>query len=128
LKEVNLPNVKAAFDAWSPTLQGLKAEEIRDSVLKMKGFIVHTTAADYVKLPRYGYEHRLTNYLERDRVVRAVAMGEGIIDYENFFKGLKEIGYQGYIAYEMCEVLEGGGDVENLDKTAKRFLEYVKKL
>jgi sugar phosphate isomerase/epimerase len=128
LREVNLPNVKAAFDAWTPTLQGLKGEEIRDSVLKMKGFIVHTTVADYMKLPRYGYEHRLTNFLERDSVVRAVAMGKGIIDYENFFKGLKEIGYQGYIAYEMCEVLEGGGDVENLDKTAKKFLEYVKKL
>jgi len=26
----------------------------------------------------------------------------------------------------MCEVLEGGGDIENLDKTAKKFLEYVK--
>jgi len=40
---------------------------------------------------------------------------------------LKEIGYQGYIAYEMCAVLDGGGDIENLDKTAKTFLDYVKK-
>jgi sugar phosphate isomerase/epimerase len=128
LKEVNLPNVKAAFDAWTPTLQGLSSDEIRAAILKMKPFIVHTTAADYVKLGRYGYEHRLTNFVERESVLRAVAMGEGIIDYESFFKTLKEIGYQGYIAYEMCEVLEGGGDVENLDKTAKKFLEYVKKL
>jgi len=128
LKEVNLPNVKAAFDAWTPMLQGLSSDEIRAAILKMKPFIVHTSAADYVKLARYGYEHRVTNFLERESVVRAVAMGEGIIDYESFFGTLKEIGYQGYIAYEMCEVLEGGGDVENLDKTAKRFLEYVKKL
>jgi len=128
LREVNLPNVKAAFDAWAPTLQGLKAEEIREAILKMKGFIVHTTAADYVRLARYHYEQRLTNYLQRESLVRAVPMGEGIIDYESFFKTLKEIGYQGYIAYEMCEVLEGGGDVENLDKTAKKFLEYVKRL
>jgi len=54
-------------------------------------------------------------------------MGEGIIDYETFFESLKKIGYQGYIAYEMCEVLDGGGDVENLDRTAKKFLEYVEK-
>ncbi len=128
LKEVNLPNVKAAFDAWTPSLQGLSSDEIRAAILKMKPFIVHTTAADYVKLARYGYEHRVTNFVEGESVMRAVAMGEGIIDYESFFKTLKEIGYQGYIAYEMCEVLEGGGDVENLDKTAKRFLEYVKKL
>ncbi len=127
LKEVNMPNVKAAFDAWAPALQGLSGDEIRAAVLRMKLFIVHTTVADYVKLPRYHYEHNLTNYLERDSVVRAVPIGEGIIDYETFFGALKEIGYQGYIAYEMCEVLEGGGDVENLDRTAKKFLEYVKK-
>jgi fatty acid-binding protein DegV len=38
--------------------------------------------------------------------------------------------YAGYacIAYEMCEVLEGGGDIEKLDKTVKKFLEYVKQL
>jgi len=127
LKEVNLPNVKAAFDAWAPTLAGLKAEEIKAAILKLKPFIVHTSAADYVRLPRYRYEQNLTNYLQRESLVRAVPMGEGIIDYESFFNALKEIGYQGYIAYEMCEVLEGGGDVENLDKTAKRFLEYVKR-
>jgi sugar phosphate isomerase/epimerase len=128
LKEVNLPNVKAAFDAWAPALQGLKAEEMKAAVLKMKPFIVHNTAADYVRLPRYRYEHNLTNFLQRDVLVRAVPMGEGFIDYETFFKTLKEIGYQGYIAYEVCEVLEGGGDVENLDLTAKKFLEYMKRL
>ena len=126
LKEVNLPNVKAAFDAWAPALQGLRREEMRAAVLKMKPFIVHTTAADYVRLPRYRYEHNLTNFLQRDTLIRAVPMGEGFIDYETFFKTLKEIGYQGYIAYEMCEVLDGGGDIENLDKTAKKFLEYMK--
>ena len=127
LKEVNLPNVKAAFDAWSPTLQGLSPEQIRASILKMKPFIVHTTAAEYVRLPRYHYEHALTNFVQDGTLIRAVPMGEGIIDYETFFNTLKEIGYQGYIAYEMCEVLEGGGDIENLDRTAKKFLEYVKK-
>lgn len=127
LKEVNLPNVKAAFDAWSPTLEGLSSTQIRAAILKMKPYIVHTTAADYVRLPRYRYESRLTNYMQTDTLIRAVPMGKGIIDYETFINTLKEIGYQGYIAYEMCEVLDGGGDVENLDKTAKEFLEYMKR-
>ncbi len=35
LDEVNLPNVKAAFDAWTPTLQGADAEQMRAAVLKM---------------------------------------------------------------------------------------------
>jgi sugar phosphate isomerase/epimerase len=127
LKEVNLPNVKAAFDAWSPALQGLTSEELRAAVLKMGPFIVHTTAADYVRLPRYRYEDPLINFVRREDLIRAVPMGEGVIDYETFFNTLKEIGYQGYIGYEMCAVLEGGGGIENLDRTAKKFLEYVKK-
>ena len=127
LEEVNLPNVKAAFDAWAPTLQGLDSEEIRESIRKMEKYIVHTTTADYVRLPRYRYEYSLTNYVAEETLIRAVPIGEGIIDYESFLKGLKEIGYQGYIAYEMCEVLDGGGDEANLDRTAKKFLEYVKK-
>jgi len=126
LNEVDLPNVKAAWDAWSPTLEGLSPEEIRRSVLKMKPFIVHTTSADYVRLPRFRYEHNLTNYLRGNDVLRAVPMGEGIIDYRTFFNALKEIGYQGYLGYELCEVLRGGGSIENLDKAAAQFLQYVK--
>jgi sugar phosphate isomerase/epimerase len=57
--------------------------------------------------------------------LRAVPMGEGIIDYKTFFNTPKENGYQGYIAYELCDVLKGGGSIENLDKNAKAFLEYV---
>ena len=128
LNEVNLPNVKAGWDAWSPTLQSLTAPEIRQGILKMKPYIALTIAADYVYLPRYTYEHDLTNYLPQEKLLRAVPMGKGIVDYENFIGALKEIGYQGYIVYEMCEVLDGGGSIENLDRTAKKFLDYMKKL
>ena len=127
LSEVDLPNVKAAFDPWTPTLQGLSPEQIREAVLKMKPFIVHTTAAQYVRMPRYHYELTLTNFVPQETLIRATPIDRGIIDYEAFFNALKEIGYQGYIAYEMCEVLDGGGDIDNLDRTAKAFLKYVKK-
>ena len=126
LDEVDLPNVKAAFDPWTPTLQGFDAQELRASVLKMKPYIVHTTAAQYVRHARYRYEHTLTNFLEQDDVIRAVPMDEGIVDYETFFTALRDIGYQGYVAYEMCEVLDGGGAIENLDQTAEKFLQYMK--
>ena len=126
LKEVNLPNVKVAFDPWTPTLQGMSPRQIRQAVLKLKPFIVHTTAAQYVRQPRFHYEHEFTNFIEDETLIRAVPIDRGIIDYKTFINSLKEIGYQGYIAYEMCEVLDGGGDIENLDKTAKVFLEYVK--
>ncbi|MHC4119227.1 MAG: sugar phosphate isomerase/epimerase family protein [Planctomycetota bacterium] len=127
LDEVNLPNVKAAFDAWTPTLQGLDAGQLRAAVLKMKPHIVHTTAAQYVRLPRYHYEESLVNYAEDQTLIRAVPMGEGIVDYETFFNVLREIGYAGYVGYEMCAELAGGGSLENLDATAQKFLEYVRK-
>jgi sugar phosphate isomerase/epimerase len=126
LDEVNLPNVKAAFDCWSPTLEGLSSEEIKKAVYTMKPYIVHTTTADYKELPRFRYDLNHTNYLKQESQMRAVPMGQGFLDYKSFINTLKEIGYQGYIAYEMCEVLDGGGSVENLDRSAKAFLEYVK--
>lgn len=126
LDEVNLPNVKAAFDCWSPTLEGLSSEEIRQAILTMKPHIVHTTTADYKELPRYTYAINHTNYVQQLSQMRAVPMGQGFLDYKTFINTLKEIGYQGYIAYEMCEVLDGGGSIENLDKCAKTFLEYIK--
>jgi len=126
LEEVNLPNVKTAFDPWTPTLQNLGADELHDAVLRMKPYLVHMTAADYVRHARYRYEYTLANFLEQEDVIRAVPIGEGIVDYETYFNALREIGYQGYIAYEMCEVLDGGGSIENLDKTARKFLTYMK--
>lgn len=127
LREVDHPNVMAGWDAWSPTLEGLTSEEIRNSVFKMKPYIVNTIVADYVRMPQYEYETTRTNYMKKTDVLRAVPMGEGIIDYDNFIGALKEVGYQGYIVYEMCEVLKGGGSEENLDNTARKFLEYVKR-
>jgi sugar phosphate isomerase/epimerase len=52
-------------------------------------------------------------------------MGDGFIDYPGFFKELRENGFSGSIAYEMCSPLLGGGGMENLDRCARRFLEYM---
>jgi sugar phosphate isomerase/epimerase len=128
LKEVNEPNCKAAFDAWSPALQGINGKELADAVRKMAPFMVYTTVADYVKHPRYRYDLTLVNYVRQDDVVRAVPFGTGFIDYRAFFDAMKQIGYKGYVAYEMCEVLEGGGSIENLDRTARKFLEKFNEL
>lgn len=126
LDEVNLPNVKAAFDCWSPTMQGLSSEEIKKAIYTMKPYILLTTVADYEKLPRFKYESGQVNYVPQLPENRLVPVGEGYLDYKTFIGTLKEIGYQGYISYEMCAPLKGGGSIENLDKNAKAFLEYVK--
>jgi sugar phosphate isomerase/epimerase len=92
----------------------------------MAPLTVHTTVADYVNRPRFCYQSRLVNYRKQQDIIRAVPMGEGFIDYSGFFNTLKANGYDGYVAYEMCSVLEGGGSEENLDRCAKQFIDYMK--
>lgn len=130
IREVNLPNVMVGWDAWSPTLEGLRPQEIRDSILKLKPYIVNTIAAQYKRQPRFKYVNELTTYVREEPLIRATQMNdaEGIIDYAAFIGTLREIGYRGYLVYEMCEVLEGGGAIENLDRTAREFLNFVNPL
>jgi len=69
---------------------------------------------------------QLVNYVRQDAdLVRAVPPGQGQVDYAAFFEGLRAAGYTGHVAYEMCAVLDGGGSVENLDRTARVFLEWL---
>lgn len=123
LTEIDEPNCKAAFDAWSPALH---RTDLVAAVKKMAPFIAHTTVADYVRRPRFKYHPRLVNYEREIDVIRAVPMGEGFIDYRAFFAALKEVGYVGYVGYEMCSVLEGGGSEENLDRCAQKFVAWMK--
>jgi sugar phosphate isomerase/epimerase len=133
LQEIGEPNCKVMFDAWShaPVERALGSSHRQDgadlaaAVRRLAPHIVHTTVADYVHRPRYRYQPHLVNYLREPDALRAVPMGEGFIDYKGFFKALKEIGYNGYVAYEMCSSLRGGGSEENLDRYARKFLDYM---
>jgi sugar phosphate isomerase/epimerase len=122
LMEVAEPNCKAAFDAWAPALQDTDPAA---GARKLAPYLVHTTVADYVRRPRFRYLPALVNYSRESEVIRAVPMGEGFIDYRSFFSTLRDIGYQGAVAYEMCSYLRGGGSEENLNRYARRFLEYM---
>jgi len=48
------------------------------------------------------------------------------MDYRAFFAGLREGGFDGPAAYEMCSPLRGGGSLENLDRCAARYLEWMR--
>jgi sugar phosphate isomerase/epimerase len=122
LTEVGEPNCKATFDAWAPALQGTDPAA---AARALAPFLVHTTVADYVRRPRFRYQPDLVNYAREADVVRAVPVGEGFIDYRGFFRALKEIGFDGYVAYEMCSPLRGGGGEDNLDRCARHFLRYM---
>src|SRR5260221_3430913 len=118
LTEINEPDCRAMFDAWSPALHG---SNLAVAVKQMAPYIVHTTVADYVRRPRFSYIPQLVNYARETDAIRAVPIGEGFIDYRSFFDALEEAGYQGSVAYEMCSPLRGGGTEATLDRCAKQF-------
>jgi sugar phosphate isomerase/epimerase len=122
LDEVDSPACKAAFDAWSPALHG---SDLAAGVRLLGPHIVHTTVADYVRRPRFHYLQPLVNYARETDAIRAVPPGEGFIDYAGFFRALREVGYRGHVAYEMCSPLRGGGGEENLDRCARGFLKWI---
>lgn len=126
LVDVGHPNLKLMFDPWSIALTG---GDLYESAKRMAPRMVQTTLADYVRLPRFHYRPELVNYERLEpEAVRAVPLGEGFIDLAEFFRGLKEGGFDGYAAYEMCSPLRGGGGEANLDEAAARSLKRIREL
>lgn len=124
LHDIDRPNCKLGFDAWSPALRG---ENLYDAARKMAPHTAITTNADYIRLPRYSYQPELINYQkEEPDLVRAVKFGTGFIDYSAFFHGLKEGGFNGIATYEMCSPIRGGGSLENLNAYAAEYLTWMK--
>jgi sugar phosphate isomerase/epimerase len=129
MEEVDHPNVRVAFDAWAPHLQGVRGEELIQAVEKVGPYLEFTTVADYQVQARFRYDAGVVNYLrEEPALLRAVAPGAGEIDYTSFFRGLCKVGYRGPVAYEMCAHLQGGGSIENLDRTARVFPEFLRQV
>jgi sugar phosphate isomerase/epimerase len=122
LRAVDEPACRAAFDAWAPALQG---DDLASAAKELAGVTVHTTIADYVRLPRFRYLPELVNYRRETDYVQAVPVGEGFIDYRAFLTTLHEHGFTGSVAYEMCSPLRDGGALETLDRYAQRFLEFM---
>jgi sugar phosphate isomerase/epimerase len=124
LGDVDRPNCKAGFDAWSPALRG---EDLYQAALRMAPHTAITTNADYVRLARFRYDPQAVNYRPvAPDLVRAVKFGEGFIDYRAFFRGLKEGGFDGVASYEMCSPIRGGGSLENLDAYAAQYVDWMR--
>ena len=81
-----------------------------------------------MRRPRSSTGPALVNYAREPDVVRAVPMGEGFIDYPAFLDGLLagRLPADGWVAYEMCSPLEGGGAEANLDRCAQRFVGWMR--
>ena len=125
LDDIGHPCVKAMFDPWSVALQGA---DLGRYARELAPRMIQTTLADYVRQKRLAYMPGLINYRELPDMVRAVPLGEGFSDLDAFFCGLRDGGFDGYVAYEMCSPLRGGGSTANLDRTATIALDRIRKL
>lgn len=123
LNEVNHPNCKAMFDPWAPALHG---DDLGACAKRLAPRMVQTTLADYVKLRRFTYQPAVVNYEMSLDWIRAVPLGDGFIDNTTFLNALRAAGFDGYVAYEMCSPIRGGGSEDNLDHTAKNSLAWLK--
>lgn len=124
LSEVDRPNCKLGFDAWSP---GLRGEALYDAARAAAPHTAITTNADYIRIPRYRYRPELVNYESvQPDMVKAVPFGTGCLDYAAFFHGLRDGGFDGVATYEMCSPIQGGGQRENLDRYARAYLDWMR--
>jgi sugar phosphate isomerase/epimerase len=124
LEEVGHPNCRAAFDAWAPALHGA---DLMAAAEKMGCITVLTTMANYQMRPRYHLATKLTNFEPLLPTAQAVPIDEGFIDYPSFLAALERSGFHGAVTYEMCSPLRGGGSLENLDRYARKFVEFLNK-
>lgn len=126
LDDVNHPNLKAMFDPWSIALHG--GVDLYEAAKRMAPRMVQTTLADYIRIDRFQYQPPLINYRRVEPpAVRAVPLGEGFLDLERFFAGLKDGGFDGYVAYEICSPIRGGGSEANLDAASTKALVTIRK-
>jgi sugar phosphate isomerase/epimerase len=124
LHDIDRPNCKLGFDAWSPALRG---EDLYEAARLAAPHTSITTNADYIRLPRFRYRPELINYQPAPPdLVRAVPFGSGFIDYAAFFEGLRAGGFDGVATYEMCSPIRGGGSLENLDHCARAYVRWMR--
>jgi sugar phosphate isomerase/epimerase len=124
VSQVDRPNLVPKIDYWSIFLRG---EALGDELRRLAPAMRLTTVADYTVLPRYRYDPSLVNYREIvPPLVMAVPMGSGDMGYASFLDFLVAAGFDGWCSYEMCSPIKGGGSLENLERYAKRFLEYMR--
>jgi sugar phosphate isomerase/epimerase len=126
IREIGSPAVKIALDA--PYI--LKTGEPYEKAVAAAGpLIVYSTASDFtqheVAFHNAPSTFKMTGYYTLMRT-QAVPAGEGQIDYRRYFRALKSVGYDAYMAYEICTPIRGGGGEANLDRCASLSLAHLR--
>jgi len=128
IEEVNSPNLRIALD---PPYVCMSEASYEAAVEACREHIVYSTASDFIRIPNPvntrvpGFLHYSIGYFILYEK-KTVPLGKGDVDYPTFFSNLKKIGYDDYLAYEICSPIIGGGSEESLDRCAMESLMYMK--
>jgi protein FrlC len=126
VREVGASNVGLVLDAPPLVDQGVDPVA---AVKEVGELVLHSHLTEFVSRPVFNYHSATTTYHAAGRDVTAVPVGQGgSVDWAGFIRALKDIGYAGWLSYEMCSPLIGGGSEANLDRCARETLEFVRPL
>lgn len=119
IAEVDSPWLRACLDA--PLLTSHDDVFVREAVLQTGGLQVHTHfGGEFQRLP------------DKQVVQRPYQYGRPLTNYRAFVCALHEIGYNGYLCYELCHpVLDARHEpagIDYVDEQAQLALEYMRKL
>lgn len=123
VKEINTENLKIALDA--EPLHSVN-ESCAEAVHEVGDLLVYSTTGDHITKP--GPIERTPAGIKRLEIREGVPLGEGEVDWRSFIGALKEIGYDGFLAYEICGPRVGGGKEENLDLGVRESIGYLRKI
>lgn len=115
VREVDSPWLKASIDA--PHLADQSDEGVRRALLETGDLEVWSHFGGYVETAN-------------QCVLEDTGEGEIAVNYPAFFRGLHEIGYSGFIAYEGCGPALVGHEyqgVEEVDRRARLALTYMQR-
>ena len=114
--EVDSPALKACLDA--PLVAKYECTPMRDAVL---------ATGDLQALSHFGGEYQVENGTVQGFVRQTDGQLTPETFYEEFVRALAEIGYQGYLGYELCHPLPPVG-MDFADRNARLAAEYMREL
>ncbi len=128
IEEINSPAMRVALDAPYVLKTG---EPLEKAVKDVGPLIAYSTASDHqsrvVAFHNAPSTFKMMGYYSLYRSL-TMPVGGGDVDYHAFFRALKKVGYDAYMAYEICSPIQGGGSEANLDQCARQSLAQLRKV
>jgi len=128
MREVGWDDLTVCLDA---PLLALRDEPVAESVKRFAGKLVHSHVTDFVFLsPMVSYRDYRGLVVERFPRVQLTDLGEGVVKTEEFMKACREIGYEGYFAYEICTPFHVDfrrPTLEDIDRMTRQAATWLRK-